>query len=53
MANDISCLWELTDNALLSYFEQTYPQLLPWKLCHLTPGMCFTLISALDRQEAS
>jgi len=53
MADDTSRLWELTDDALLSYFEQTYPQPLPWKLCHLMPGMCSALISALDRKQVN
>jgi len=48
---DTSRLWELMDDALLSYFEQTYPQPLPWTLCHLMPGMCSALISPLDRKR--
>ncbi len=52
MADDCSCLWNLTDTELLAHFEQMYLQLLPWKLCsHLTPGMHSALISALHRKQ--
>jgi hypothetical protein len=46
MADDASCLWYLTDSQLLAYFDLTYPQPLPWHLCHLWPEMKSALISA-------
>ena len=53
MADNGSHLWNLTDSEFLSHFEQMYPQPLPWKLCHLRPGMCSALISALHRKQVA
>ena len=47
MADDCSRLWHLSDTALLSHFEQRYPQKLPWRLCQLRPEMNTALTSAL------
>lgn len=51
MADDASRLWHLSDSAFLSYFNQQYPQTLPWRLCPLRPAMNSSLISALRRQR--
>ncbi len=53
MADDASRLFRLTNTEFLHYFEQTYPQPLPWKLCHLTPGMRSALIFALDKTRVA
>ena len=47
MADDASRLQHLTDAALLSHFEQRYPQGKPWRLLHLRPEHASKLISAL------
>ena len=50
MADDGSHLLHLSGAAFLAHFEQNYPQLLPWKLCHLWPEMNFALILALRKK---
>jgi hypothetical protein len=52
MADDASRLWHLSDDAFLAYFQATYPQQQPWRLCHLRPAMISALISALHRKRA-
>ncbi|EJK55731.1 hypothetical protein THAOC_24505, partial [Thalassiosira oceanica] len=47
MADDCSRLWHLSDSDLVSYFNATYPQPKPWRLCHLEPGTASALFSAL------
>lgn len=47
MADDLSRLWHLSDDELLSHFSHTYPQPRPWKLCHLTNEMLSATISSL------
>ncbi|EJK59113.1 hypothetical protein THAOC_20704, partial [Thalassiosira oceanica] len=47
MADDCSRLWHLSDSELVSYFNATYPQPQPWRLCHLEPGTASALFSAL------
>jgi len=47
MADDCSRLWHLSDSELVSYFNATYPQPKPWRLCHLEPGTASALFSAL------
>jgi hypothetical protein len=51
MADDSSRLWHLSDAAFLAYFNQTYPQPLPWQLVHLRPEMYSALISALRTES--
>jgi hypothetical protein len=53
MADDASRLWHLSDSQLLAHFEQTYPQLLPWKLVPLRSPMLSALTSALRRQRVA
>ena len=47
MADDASRLWHLSDNALLAHFDSTFPQALPWTICHLRPKMHSALTMAL------
>ena len=47
MADDASRLQHLSDSAILTHFEQEYPQPLPWKLLHLPPDCTSQLIWAL------
>ena len=47
MADDASRLWHLTDRALLTHFDSTYPQALPWRLSCLLPSTRSTLTGAL------
>ena len=51
MADDCSRRWDLSDDALLSHFNNHYPQERPWRLCHLRPDWLSSLISALQRQR--
>ena len=53
MADDASRLWNLRDSQLLAYFQQTYPQSLPWKFTPLRQHMRSALISALSRQPVA
>jgi len=45
--DDCSQLWHLSDSELVSYFNATYPQPKPWRLCRLEPGTASALISDL------
>jgi hypothetical protein len=47
MADDASRLWDLTDSALLSHFESTYPQASPWRMLTLKPSTALILTGAL------
>lgn len=47
MADDCSRLWNLTDDLLLSYFNERYPQTMPWELVPMRPAMYSAIISAL------
>lgn len=51
MADDASRLFQLSDEAFLSHFEQHYPQNKPWRMCQLQPEMRSALISALHRKR--
>ena len=53
MANFLSCCWDLTDNELLSYFNSTFPQNQPWRLCHVQPKMNSALTLALSRKRCT
>ena len=52
MADDTSRLWNLSDSQLLAYFNATYPQQLPWRLCRLHPETKSALISACCGQPS-
>ena len=47
MADDCSRLWHLDDQELLDYFESTYPQSKPWRLCHLDAETAAAIHAAL------
>merc|ERR1719291_272446 len=47
MADDCSRLWHLDDRELLDYFESTYPQRKPWRLCHLNADTASGIHAAL------
>ena len=47
MADDCSRLWHLSDEELVAYFDATYPQPKPWRICRLAPGTATALFSAL------
>ena len=51
MADDASRLWHFTDHDLLTHFNVTYPQSVPWTICTLRPEMTSAIISALSRQR--
>ena len=40
-------LWHLNDKELLDYFESTYPQRKPWRLCHLNTDTASAIHVAL------
>ena len=48
LADDASRLWHLSDTALLSHFNSTYPQDKPWTLSTLRPAMHSQLITSLQ-----
>jgi hypothetical protein len=52
MADDCSRLWHLNDSQFLSYFNQEYPQNVPWQLVHLRSEMTSSLISALETKRS-
>ena len=52
MADDCSRLWHLTDSNFLAYFNTTYPQRKPWRMCNLRPEMNSALISALRSRRS-
>ncbi len=47
MADDCSRRWDLSDDALLTFFNSVYPQPTSWELCHLRPPMNSALTSSL------
>ena len=47
MGDDASRKWELSDPQLLTYFDRTYPQKRPWKLCHPTKQTSSAVMSLL------
>ena len=47
MADDCSRLWHLDDQELLDYFESTYPQSKPWRLCRLNADTASAIHAAL------
>lgn len=51
MADALSRRWDLTDNALLSYFNLQFPQDKPWALVPLHPTMHSNLMLALSRRR--
>lgn len=53
MADDLSRRWNLTDAALLVYFNRTYPQSVPWTLCRLRPPVNSSIILALSRRRSA
>jgi hypothetical protein len=53
VADDTSCLWNLSDSQLLAYFNESYPQQLPWRLCHLRAKTKSALILACCGQPST
>lgn len=51
MADDASRRWDLSDTALLTHFNSTYPQATSWRLLTLQPDMFSAVIGALSRQR--
>ena len=51
MADDASRLWHLSDDALLTHFNLSYPQASPWQLHRLAPSTNSALIGALSKQR--
>ena len=51
MADDASRRFDLTDDALLAHFTQTYPQREPWQLRSPSSDVLLKLISALRQQK--
>ncbi len=47
MADDASRCWDLSDDALLTHFNLSYPQTKPWNILPLRPDINSALISAL------
>jgi len=50
MANNCSCLWHQSDDALLTHFNSYYPQAAGWTLCQLPSTMNSALISTPQQQ---
>jgi hypothetical protein len=48
MADDASRRWDLDDQQLLTHFNQSYPQQLPWKLAHLPSQLVSPVIYSLQ-----
>ena len=53
MADDASRLFHMSDSQFLSYFNNTYPQPVPFKLVHLPPRVLSLTTSALFRKTCS
>jgi hypothetical protein len=51
MADILSRRWDLSDEALLTFFDRAFPQAYPWKLCQLRPPMNSAVIAALSTQR--
>jgi hypothetical protein len=51
MADDCSRLWHLDDSQFVAYFNQVYPQKLPWQFVPLRSSMSSALISALQTKR--
>jgi len=47
MADDLSCLWHLTDSQLLTHLNSLCPQKQPWHIVHLQPEMLASLTTVL------
>jgi hypothetical protein len=52
MADDASRLWHLSDEQLLTHFNQRYPQHHSWHMYHPTSAMHSAVISALHRKRS-
>lgn len=53
MADDYSCLWNLNDDKLLTYFNLNYPQTTPWKLVQVPYIFISETICALRSKHFS
>ena len=52
MADDASRRWDLSDDALLTHFDSSYPQASSWQLQTLHSDMFLAVIGALSRQRS-
>ena len=53
MGDDASRLFELSDAALLTYFNRHYPQTTPWRLLPLRPEWHSLMISSLAKKPSA
>jgi len=53
MADAASRLFHLDDREFLTFFNSTFPQTIPWRLCTLPPKLISAGISALHMQTCS
>ena len=51
MADDASWRWDLSSDALLTHFNSSFPQALPWQMHHLRSATHSDLISALFKRR--
>jgi hypothetical protein len=51
MGDDASRRWDLSDDELLTHFNLTYPQPMPWHIFHPTSAMLSAVTSALRRRR--
>jgi hypothetical protein len=51
MGNDASRRWDLSDAELLTHFDLSYPQPMPWQLYHPNSAMLSAMTSALCRKR--
>jgi hypothetical protein len=51
MGDNASCRWDLSDAELLTHFDLSYPQPMPWQLYHLNSAMISAMTSALRRKR--
>jgi hypothetical protein len=53
MADTLSRRWDLSDSQLLNLFNESYPQALPWQICHLRSSMNSSVMQALSKQPCN
>jgi hypothetical protein len=51
MGDDASRRWDLSDDELLTHFNLSYPQPMPWQLFHLNSTMLSAMTSMLHRKR--
>jgi hypothetical protein len=53
LADQCSRHFHLTDTQLLSHFNASFPQTMPWRIYHLRKGTISALLSALSRRRTA